>query len=119
MTCYEYLASKGVEMIPTVKGWKCLCPIPTHDDHEPSCHIYQDGEQGNWWCFSCRKGSDLYALVMAVEQCGFTQAVEIVGEPPAVRAYNMGLVRGQLMSGQIGFDVADHLYRRFWYGEGL
>ena len=132
MTCKEYLDSKGVDLIPSTRGWKCVCPVPSHDDHDPSCYIYEDGDQQNWFCFGCRcsgRATDVYGLVMAVEQCSFPEAVEIVGEPPAVREYRkttegermllsltseevgmytMGRIRGQLMSGTIPFEVAEH-----------
>ena len=93
-------------------------------------------------CAARGYATDIYGLVMAVEQCGFREAVEIVGEPPAVRAisestderhskyirlidpqvsiaYRMGVIRTELLYGGLDFDVADHLYRSLWNGVGL
>ena len=145
MTCHDYLESKGVRLIPARRGWNCICPVPSHEDNDPSCYVYEDGGNQNWFCFGCRcsgYATDIYGLVMAVEQCGFHEAVEIVGEPPAVRAisestderrnkyirlidpqvsiaYRMGVIRTELLYGGLDFDAADHLYRSLWNGAGL
>ena len=37
---------------------KIICPLPGHDDHAPSCHLYDDPEQG-WYCFGCGRGGTI------------------------------------------------------------
>lgn len=48
----------GVE--PDREGKVC-CPLPAHDDPEPSCHVYETAAQG-WYCFGCDRGGDIYEL---------------------------------------------------------
>jgi RepB DNA-primase from phage plasmid len=40
---------------------KVCCPLPAHDDPEPSCHVYEAPAQG-WYCFGCGRGGDIYEL---------------------------------------------------------
>ena len=37
-----------------------LCPLPTHDDRNPSCSF--DGENGLWNCFGCGQKGNAYLL---------------------------------------------------------
>lgn len=43
-------------------GRKILCPLPDHDDGNPSCHIY-GGNEG-WYCHGCQRGGSVIDLVM-------------------------------------------------------
>lgn len=47
---------------------KVCCPLPGHDDPEPSCHVYDAASEG-WYCFGCGRGGDIYEL--AGELWGF------------------------------------------------
>lgn len=40
---------------------KIRCPLPDHDDPEPSFHVYPTAEKG-WYCFGCKRGGDIYSL---------------------------------------------------------
>lgn len=40
---------------------KVCCPLPTHADPGPSCHIYESPAEG-WYCFGCGRGGDIYEL---------------------------------------------------------
>ncbi len=42
-----------------------LCPLPDHDDHEPSFAAYDDPERG-WYCFGCNRGGDIYSFAAAL-----------------------------------------------------
>jgi len=53
---------------------KCLW----HDDSKPSLAVYPDS---HCHCYVCQKHiSDIYGLVMDIEQVGFPEAIEIVAE---------------------------------------
>jgi hypothetical protein len=41
---------------------KIRCPLPQHDDREPSFKVYGT----EWWCFGCNRGRDIYDLAAAV-----------------------------------------------------
>jgi hypothetical protein len=40
---------------------KICCPLPSHDDPDPSCHVYESPAEG-WYCFGCGRGGDIYEL---------------------------------------------------------
>jgi peptidoglycan LD-endopeptidase LytH len=37
------------------------CPLPDHDDPDPSCRVWNEPDRG-WYCFGCRRGGDIYEL---------------------------------------------------------
>jgi hypothetical protein len=37
------------------------CPLPDHDDPDPSCRVWSEAARG-WYCFGCRRGGDIYEL---------------------------------------------------------
>lgn len=42
-------------------GGSIRCPLPDHEDHHPSCHVY--GEPGRGWhCFACGRGGSAIDL---------------------------------------------------------
>lgn len=40
---------------------KVCCPLPTHADPGPSCHVYKSPAKG-WYCYGCGRGGDIYEL---------------------------------------------------------
>jgi hypothetical protein len=58
----------------TVKADKVLCPA--HDDHTPSCHIYDD----HWHCFSCCASGDVITWVERVQGITTADAIRILRE---------------------------------------
>jgi hypothetical protein len=54
-------------------GGKLLgrCPLPEHEDHEPSFYSYLSetyrGFYDSWWCFGCERGGDVVDLYDAQE----------------------------------------------------
>ena len=40
---------------------KVSCPLPGHDDPDPSCHVYETAAEG-WYCYGCGGGGDIYEL---------------------------------------------------------
>jgi hypothetical protein len=47
------------------RGGKACCPLPDHDDPDPSCHVYEAPAQG-WYCYGCGRGGDIYELAGAL-----------------------------------------------------
>jgi hypothetical protein len=47
------------------RGGKVCCPLPDHDDPDPSCHVYGAAAQG-WYCYGCGRGGDIYELAGAL-----------------------------------------------------
>lgn len=37
------------------------CPLPGHDDHEPSFKVYDTPDRG-WYCYGCGRGGSIYDL---------------------------------------------------------
>ena len=50
--------------------WTCRCPLPGHDDRDPSCRI---GLQG-WRCHGCGESGDVFALYQRVAGVDFPTA---------------------------------------------
>jgi hypothetical protein len=64
------------------RGGKVCCPLPDHDDPEPSCHVYEDSAQG-WYCYGCGRGGDIYELAGALwgfrrEGCEFVELRQLL-----------------------------------------
>jgi len=57
----EEIARRYTELKP-LRGKACFdgrCPLPDHDDHNPSFYIYPPGR---WWCYGCDRGGDVIDL---------------------------------------------------------
>lgn len=67
----DYLASKGVELIHGGNRWRCKCPLPGHDDHDPSFYIrtMPDGAE-LFRCFGCGRGGSVLTLIAEMEKTG-------------------------------------------------
>jgi hypothetical protein len=59
---FELLA--GVE-VPE-RGGDIRCPLPDHDEQNPSCRVYASPERG-WMCFGCQRGGTIYDLASLME----------------------------------------------------
>jgi DNA primase len=57
----EAIARRYTELKPLGgKAWfDGRCPLPDHDDHDPSFYIYPPGR---WWCYGCGRGGDVIDL---------------------------------------------------------
>jgi hypothetical protein len=47
------------------RGGKVCCPLPAHEDPDPSCHVYDSPAKG-WYCYGCGRGGDIYELAGAL-----------------------------------------------------
>lgn len=60
-------------------GWrKAQCPLPDHDDRNPSASINEDACR--WRCHACDEGGDAIDLVVAQEGLTFAEALRYVRE---------------------------------------
>jgi hypothetical protein len=61
MVPVESLARRYTELRPLGgRAWfDGRCPLPDHDDHDPSFYIYPPGR---WHCYSCDRGGDVIDL---------------------------------------------------------
>jgi hypothetical protein len=50
------------------RGGDVRCPLPDHDDQNPSCRVYPSPDRG-WVCFGCQRGGSIYDLASLLD-CG-------------------------------------------------
>jgi len=64
----DYLKSKGVELLRAGNRLRCKCPLPTHQDVDPSCYIrtMPDGCE-LFKCFGCGASGNIITLMAAME----------------------------------------------------
>lgn len=57
----ENVARRYTELRPLGgRAWfEGRCPLPDHEDHNPSFYIYP---LGRWWCYGCGRGGDVVDL---------------------------------------------------------
>jgi DNA primase len=55
---------------------KGLCPF--HDEKSPSFHVRPN--HGQFHCFGCAEGGDVYAFIQKIEHVGFVEAVEMLAD---------------------------------------
>src|SRR5919107_2004939 len=57
----EQVARRYTELRPFGgRAWfNGRCPLPDHDDRDPSSYIYPPGR---WWCYGCGRGGDVIDL---------------------------------------------------------
>jgi hypothetical protein len=72
-------------------------PCPIHSGKNPTAFAWR--EDGRWHCFSCSAGGDRIALVRAVRQCGFSQAVQFLAALAGVE-YKPGIVSREIIEQQ-------------------
>ena len=67
----DYLINKGVQLIRRGSRACCKCPLPDHDDHDPSFYIrtLPDGTE-LFKCFGCSRAGNILTLVSAIEKEG-------------------------------------------------
>lgn len=57
-------------------GADFVCCCPFHQERTPSMHIYVADQ--HYYCFGCKAHGDVFSLVMAKENLGFADAVELL-----------------------------------------
>jgi hypothetical protein len=53
-------AVMGVELRPTGRSMVGRCPLPDHDDRNPSFHVYPADDR--WHCYGCNRDGDIFDL---------------------------------------------------------
>jgi hypothetical protein len=74
----ELLAALGIPV--NTRSHRAPCIL--HGGSNPTAFSWRD--DGRWYCFSCGKGGDKFALVMAVRDCSFREALGFVAEMAGV-----------------------------------
>ena len=94
------LVSNYVQLKKTGRSYKGLCPF--HQEKTPSFVVFP--ESGNFHCFGCGRGGDVFTFYMGVEHVEFREAlqelakragIELVnapGLPPEVDAHRNRLI---------------------------
>jgi hypothetical protein len=49
------------------RGGDVRCPLPDHDEQNPSCRVYPTPERG-WVCFGCQRGGSIYDLASLLDR---------------------------------------------------
>lgn len=64
----DYLTERGVQLSQSGSRWKCPCPLPDHDDNDPSFYV-TEGEKGFQFfrCFGCNRGGTVLKLISLIE----------------------------------------------------
>jgi DNA primase len=64
----DYLTQRGVQLTQAGSRWKCPCPLPDHDDNDPSFYV-TEGERGFQFfrCFGCNRGGTIIKLISLIE----------------------------------------------------
>ncbi len=68
------VAGKYARLRRTGRQYVGLCPL--HSERHPSFYVHP--ERKIFFCFGCGIGGDIFRLVMLVERCTFSEAVELV-----------------------------------------
>ncbi|OAM91608.1 CHC2 zinc finger domain-containing protein [Termitidicoccus mucosus] len=72
------IASRYTKMSQKGADWWGRCPFPDHQETHPSFKV--SPSRGNFKCFGCGKAGDAVELIMALENTGFQEAVEIAAQ---------------------------------------
>jgi len=74
----EEITREYTELKPAGKVLQGLCPLPGHCETEGSFTIYPQSQ--SFYCFGCRRGGDVFDLVMAREGLSFPEALRLLAK---------------------------------------
>lgn len=63
------------------RNYKAKCPF--HNEKTPS--FFVSPERGNFYCFGCHKGGDIFNFIEEIEGCDFPAALRILAEQAGVK----------------------------------
>ena len=69
-----------VKLIPAGTSYKALCPF--HNEKTPSFMV--NPVKGNWRCFGCGEGGDIFDFLMKIENIDFPEAKKILANRAGV-----------------------------------
>jgi hypothetical protein len=87
----DYLSGRGVQLSQSGARWKCPCPLPDHDDNDPSFYV-TEGEKGFQFfrCFGCNRGGTIIKLVSLIESTRMRDVIEKLSKATGVDASGGG-----------------------------
>jgi DNA primase len=78
------LVSNYVQLKKTGRSYKGLCPF--HQEKTPSFVVFP--ESGNFHCFGCGRGGDVFTFYMAVEHVEFREALQELAKRASIELVN-------------------------------
>ena len=78
------LVSNYVQLKKTGRSYKGLCPF--HQEKTPSFVVFP--ESGNFHCFGCGRGGDVFTFYMGVERVEFREALQELAKRAGVELVN-------------------------------
>ena len=72
----EFLADRGVQLVSRGQNHECACPLPDHDESNPSFKIHKTKQF--FHCFGCGVSGDIFDLVQILESTDFIGAIEYI-----------------------------------------
>jgi len=72
----QYLSRRGVELKPGGGKQMIRCPLPGHEDKNPSFSIGEAAGVSVFKCFGCGRSGSVIDLHMELENCSAQQAIE-------------------------------------------
>ena len=66
------IVGRDIRLQRAGRNWKGLCPF--HDEKTPSFHVFPD--RGNFKCFGCGEGGDIFTYVMHRDGVEFPDALQ-------------------------------------------
>ena len=98
------LQQYGVQ-VPPGRGRVALrCPLPGHEDQDPS--FTADLDKGLWHCFGCGRGGTVFDLVMHTEGVDFGEAFRKLAERAGLK--NRRFLLAILLA--LGFGIISQFY---------
>ena len=78
------LVSNYVQLKKTGRSYKGLCPF--HQEKTPSFVVFP--ESGNFHCFGCGRGGDVFTFYMGVEHVEFREALQELAKRAGIELVN-------------------------------
>ena len=75
------LVGEYVQLKPAGVNHKGLCPF--HHEKTPSFMVNR--ERGNWHCFGCSKGGDIFSFIQEIEGMDFVEALKFLANRAGVQ----------------------------------
>ena len=70
----EHVIAAYVDLRPVGRLLQARCPLPGHDDPDPSFTVYPENQ--SFYCYGCNRGGDVFTFIKLVEQVNFREAIE-------------------------------------------
>ena len=82
----QVIRDRGFDPKKNGSGWVMRCPLPGHEDKNPSFHI--DDKKQLFHCFGCKKAGDIFKFIEYLDNCSFKQALDyLAGKYPSAGAH--------------------------------